>query len=311
MTELKSEKEVSDKNDLPDSNTGKNNAGKNDLSDQKLEKTLHEEELDSELKSENRVGGDDISDRFTGTYWQWLRQEFTGWDRLPWFLFGTGVGFQLAILILKPVTWISMVSFVGVFFGMFCCVAMGAGGYNEKGERVASHSVNGLLGSISVIAYIIVNATAGHWWSIFDQLCFFFLIDLELLLTWRTWGRGKNNVIRKLNPKQKILSAVVILIAWAVLYQLGLVLHDSNPVWDALELAIGATASWLCFRRYTETYSYWLISDVINVILWMTTLQQGISSASLSMLAMTVFYLATAIMGKLNWKPTTDISSKS
>lgn len=310
MTELKSEKEVSDKNDLPDSNTEKKDMSKNDLSDQKSEKTLHEKEFDSELKSENRADEDDVADRFTGTYWQWLKQEFTGWDRLPWFLFGTGVGFQLAILILKPVTWISVVSFVGVFFGMFCCVAMGAGGYNEKGERVASHSVNGLLGSISVVAYIIVNAEAGHWWSIFDQLCFFFLIDLELLLTWRTWGRGKNNVIRKLNPKQKILSVVVILIVWAGLYQLGLVLHDSNPVWDALELAIGATASWLCFRRYTETYSYWLISDVINVILWMTTLQQGISSASLSMLAMTVFYLATAIMGKMNWKPT-DMSSKS
>lgn len=310
MTALKSEKEVSDKNDLPDSNTGKKDMSKNDLSDQKSEKTLHEKEIDSELKSENRADGDDVTDRFTGTYLEWLKQEFTGWDRLPWFLFGTGVGFQLAILILKPVTWISIVSFVGVFFGMFCCVAMGAGGYNEKGERVASHSVNGLLGSISVVAYIIVNAEAGHWWSIFDQLCFFFLIDLELLLTWRTWGRGKNNVIRKLNLKQKILSVVIILIAWAGLYQLGLVLHDSNPVWDALELAIGATASWLCFRRYTETYSYWLISDVINVILWMTTLQQGISSASLSMLAMTVFYLATAIMGKMNWKPT-DMSSKS
>lgn len=65
MTELESEKEVPDKNDLPDSNTGKKNMSKNDLSDQKSEKILYEKEIDSELKSENRVNGDDVTDRFT------------------------------------------------------------------------------------------------------------------------------------------------------------------------------------------------------------------------------------------------------
>lgn len=255
-----------------------------------------EKEKDISTASKNQ-------NRFEGSYFKWLKEELTGWDRFPWWLFGTGVGFQLAILILDKITWISIVSFIGIFFGMWCTVAMGAGGYNAEGERVSSHAINGLLGSISVLAYVIVNLSAGHWWSVLDQLCFFFLIDVELLLTWRTWGQGNNNIIKALSKRGWIIVIITILAAWFVLYHLGIILNDSNPIWDALALSIGAVASWLCFRRYSTTYTLWLISDCVNVILWLTALQKGYSQASLPMLAMTIFYLATAIMGKFNWRP--------
>lgn len=39
-------------------------------------------------------------ERFEGNYFQWLKEELSGWDRLPWAVFGGGVGFQLAILLL-------------------------------------------------------------------------------------------------------------------------------------------------------------------------------------------------------------------
>lgn len=244
--------------------------------------------------------------RFIGSYLQWLKRELSGWDRLPWMIFGLGIGFQFALWLMKPITWLSTLTFIGIFFGFWCTVAMAAGGYNYAGERVATHSINGLLGAISVVAYIIVNFQAGHWWSILDQLCFFFLIDLELMVTWRTWGQGKNNVIKGLTKRGWIYVIATIIIAWIVLYYVGLVLKDTNPVWDSLELAIGATASWLCFRRYSTTFTLWLASDIINIILWFTTVNQGISDASVAMLAMTIMYFIIAIIGKFNWKPTID-----
>ena len=96
---------------------------------------------------------------------------------------------------------------------------------------------------------------------------------------------------------------VVILAAWFVLYYVGIYLHDTNPLWDALALAIGGTASWLCFRQYSTTYTLWLISDFVNIALWFTALKDGYSQAALPMLAMTLFYLATAVVGKINWRP--------
>ena len=241
-------------------------------------------------------------ERFEGAYLQWLKAELTGWDRFPWALFGAGVGFQLAILLLDPINWISIVSFIGIFFGMWCTVAMGAGGYNAKGERVSSHAINGLLGTLSVAAYVTINLSAGHYWSVLDQLVFLFLIDLPLLKNWRTWS-GKSASIKGLTKTGWGYAIAAILVAWVVLYYVGVYLHDTNPVWDALALAIGGTASWLCFRQYSTTYTLWLISDFVNIALWFTALKDGYSQASLPMLAMSMFYLLTAIIGKINWRP--------
>lgn len=247
-------------------------------------------------------------DKFTGNYFQWIKQEMQGWDTFPWALFAFGVGFELATLLLGTINAIAIVTFVGTFFGMWCTVAMGAGGYDKDGNRVVSHAINGLLGAISVLAYVYVNYKAGHWFSIVDQLIFFSLIDVELMATWRTWGRGKDSAVRVLSKKGWIYTIVSMLVAWGVLYELGLVLQDSNPIWDSLVLAIGATASWLCFRRYSTTYTLWLVEDVVNIILWATALHAGYSQAALPMLVMTLFYFATAIMGKINWKPRKAIS---
>lgn len=243
-------------------------------------------------------------ERFEGNYFQWLKEELSGWDRLPWAVFGGGVGFQLAILLLNKINWISILSFIGIFFGMWCTVAMSAGGYNSKGERVSSHAINGLLGAISVFAYVIINLSAGHYWSVLDQLVFLFLIDLPLLVSWRTWN-GASTEIKGLTKQGWLYVIVAILVSWFVLYHVGILLNDTNPVWDALTLAIGGTASWLCYRKYSTTYTLWLISDFVNITLWFTALKNGYSQAALPMLAMSIFYTATAIIGKINWRPNT------
>lgn len=250
---------------------------------------------------------DSKSDKFSGNYFQWIKSELTGWDTLPWAMFTFGVGFELALLFTNPINWQSLVTFVGVFFGMWCTVAMSSGGKDKDGNRVISHSINGLMGAVSVFAYIAVNAFAGHWFSVIDQLIFFFLIDVELMFTWRTWGRGANQGVKTLSSKGWVYVIIAILVAWAVLYPVGIQLQDTNPLWDSLTLAIGGTASWLCFRRYTQTYSLWLCSDFVNIVLWFTTLQQGFAPATaLPMLVMTLFYLATAIYGKFIWRVSTN-----
>ena len=243
-------------------------------------------------------------DKFTGSYFQWLKQELTGWDRFPWGLLFFGVGFELSTTIAAPITWQSIVAFIGIFFGMFCVVAMSAGGYDTDGNRVVSHAINGYFGAVSVIAYIIVNINAQHYFSVIDQLFFFFLIDVELMFTWRTWGRGKNSEIRQLKVKQWVLAVAVILGLWLVLYHIGQIpaLGEHNALWDSLALAIGSVASYLCFRRYTETYSLWLISDVVNIALWFSALQHGYSAQSLPMLIMTLFYFVSAIYGRIVWR---------
>lgn len=250
--------------------------------------------------------------KFTGNYFQWLKYQFAGWDRWPWFLFGIAVGLQSMNLALNQITWISVVSWIATIFGSLCTVAMCAGGVDElTGKRVTSRAVNGLLGAISVVGFIIVNASMNHYFSIVDQLIFFCLIDVELMFTWSTWGRGKNAEIKKLSNKGYVYTVIAMAIAWGVLYYVGLLLNDQQPVWDSLVLAMGAVASWLCFRRYSLTYKIWLCSDVAQVLLFVTTvMQQGWSAQGLAMAMNYAFYFGTAIVGLINWKPTTAADVK-
>lgn len=241
--------------------------------------------------------------KFTGTYFQWIKHQLTGWDTFPWALWGFGIGFELALLLTNKITPLAIISFIGVFFGMWCTVAMSSGGTDANGNRVISHSINGLLGAISVIAYVYVNWTAGHWFSVLDQFAYFFLIDFGLMINWRTWGHGENGgKMNELSKKGWAIVTAIILIGWFAFYHLGVVLNDSNPIWDSLTFAIGATASWLCFKRYTSTYTLWICSNIVNLVLWFTALQAGYSQSALVMLVMNVFYMATAIYGKFVWK---------
>ena len=47
--------------------------------------------------------------KFIGTYWQWLKRELSGWDRVPWLIFGLGIGLQLGILIFNPIRQLSKI----------------------------------------------------------------------------------------------------------------------------------------------------------------------------------------------------------
>lgn len=243
-------------------------------------------------------------EKFKGNYFQWIKEELSGWDTFPWVLFGFGAGLQVMSFALNPINWISVVTLIGTMFGMLCTVAMCAGGY-VNGKRVISRSINGLLGGVSVIAFIITNLSMGHYFSVIDQLVFFFLIDVELMVTWRTWGRGKNQEIKKLSNKGYSLAGISMLIAWVILYFVGIQLNDQQPIFDSLVLAMGAVASWLCFKRYSLTYKIWLLSDLVQIGLFVATIvQAGFTQASLAMILNYGFYFATAIVGLINWKPT-------
>jgi len=248
--------------------------------------------------------------KFTGTYWQWIKDELSGWEPFAWGLYGFGMGLNTMSFVSSPITVLAIVAFVSVAFGFLCTVAMAAKGWKKfvasdgttKEKLVTGRSINGLLGAISVIGYIIVNVVAGHWWSVLDQLVFFFAIDLSMMIHWRTWGRGDEGEKVK-NPTilQWGLIVLAILVSWAILYPLGIYLHDTQPLVDALVLAIGGTASVLYVKRFTGTYVLWIASNLVNVVLWFAALMSG-TAVALPMLIMTGLYMASSIYGKVNFR---------
>lgn len=256
------------------------------------------------------TGATSGASKFTGTYLEWIKDELSGWEPFAWGLYGFGMGLNTMSFVLSKIDLMAIISYVAIAFGFLCTVAMAAKGWKrftdvdgvERQKLVTGRSINGVLGAISVVGYVIVNAAAGHWWSVLDQLIFFFAIDLAMILQWRTWGRGDEGSKLK-NPSQHqwIGIIVTILVAWAVLFPIGFYLKDSQPVTDSLVLAIGATASLLYVKRFTGTYVLWIASNLVNVVLWAQAFATG-KPASLAMLTMTLLYMASSIYGKINFR---------
>lgn len=247
-------------------------------------------------------------DSYKGNYWNWLKMQFTDLDRFAWLLYGIGMGFQFALYISQPLTLMSTIAFVAIGFGFLTTIMMAAKGWVKTKESngsikehlVSGRSVNGLLGAISVIGYIIVNVSAGHWWSVIDQLIFFFAIDLAMIVKWRTWGNGDDEPTKDANFKDWLLIAFAILVGWGILEPVGVWLGDTQPVVDSLVLAFGAVASILYVKRNSASYLVFMGANVINIILWVGAMQKGLSPEAPAMLSMTILYMISSAYGYYN-----------
>lgn len=225
---------------------------------------------------------------FKGNYFQWIvNQVKTGMNTPATAIWFFGVGFQLALLLTGTINLLTIITFLASTIGLLCTVML----MNGK-------PINGLFGFISAFGFIFVNWQAQHWWSCLDQVVFIVAIDLPLMINWRKWDSDFEEKVRTLNKKGWIVAIISILILWGLLYPAAIYLHDSQPLIDALVLAVGAVASVLCFLKFNNTYTLWLFSNIINVILWFASLQNGNVQTALPMLVTTILYMSTAIYGK-------------
>ena len=220
-------------------------------------------------------------------YIKWLRDEIKSINTAGFVMLAFMIGVQLALLLSSDISTKTLITFVATIIGSACTVYMMIG-----------RPINGLLGLISAIGFIYIHYTAGHYASVLDQLVFVALIDVPLLIKWRTWGHRVEGGVKFLTRRGWLLTIVGMLAAWAVATYAYTQLGDTNPLWDSLSLTIGAIASIYVFKGYGDSYTLWLLSDFANIALWATALAANYSSSALPMLLTMSFYLATALYGR-------------
>ena len=221
------------------------------------------------------------------SYLKWLGTELKSINAAGGVMLAFIVGVQLAFYLSAPITGLSTITLVATLVGSACTVYMAMG-----------KPINGLLGLISAIGFIYINWTAGHYASVLDQLVFVALIDLPLIFTWKTWGHKVENGVKFLTKTGWLLTIAFILAAWYPMMLAYQTLGDTNPLWDSIVLIIGAMASLYVFKGYGDSYTLWLLSDFVNIALWVSALFAGYSASSLPMLLTMSFYLATALYGR-------------
>ena len=220
-------------------------------------------------------------------YFKWLIEEIKSINVTGGVMLSFIIGVQLAFYLSNPITLLSTITLIATLVGSACTVYMMIG-----------KPINGLLGLISAIGFIYINWSAGHYASVLDQLVFILLIDLPLILTWRNWGDRVKNGVKFLTNRGWFATFATMAILWTPMAWVYTQLNDTNPIWDAIVLIIGATASLLVFKGYGDSYSLWLLSDAVTIILWFTAFMDGYSASALPMLLTMLFYLMTALYGR-------------
>ena len=221
------------------------------------------------------------------SYLKWLGKELRSINTAGGVMLAFIIGVQLALYLSAPITGLSTITLVATLVGSACTVYMALG-----------KPINGLLGLISALGFIYINWSAGHYASVLDQLVFVALIDLPLIFTWKTWGHKVENGVKFLTKTGWLLTIAFILAAWYPMMLAYQTLGDTNPLWDSIVLIIGAMASLYVFKGYGDSYTLWLLSDFVNIALWVSALFAGYSASSLPMLLTMSFYLATALYGR-------------
>lgn len=212
-------------------------------------------------------------------YLIWLKDELKSINTAGSIMLAFIIGVQLAFFLTSTITTLSVITLIATLMGSACTVYMMIG-----------KPINGLLGLISAFGYIYINWTAGHYASVLDQIVFVLLIDLPLIFTWKTWGHRIENGVKFMKLRGWVLTIISMLILWWPITLIYTKLGDTNPLWDALTLIIGAAASILVVKGYGDSYSLWLLSDAVMIVLWATALVAGYSASSLPMLLTITFY---------------------
>ena len=158
----------------------------------------------------------------------------------------------------------------------------------------AAKSVNGVLGILSALCFIIVGFNAKNYLSIGEQVAYMITLDIPVLLS-ANWNINMASKIRQFSAR----SWFVALAATAVVYLLsgyliGHLTDDPRPWIDAISFSISLTAGVICFLRFNNQYFWWLASGIAQLVLWFISYRQG--SATLAMAINSSIYLINDVM---------------
>ncbi|RRG10841.1 MAG: hypothetical protein DUD32_02530 [Lactobacillus sp.] len=216
-------------------------------------------------------------------YFKFLGHQLKGWPQQNYYLFYFSLGCQIMTLVSTKITPLTIITFIGTTLGVLCVLAINA-----------AKSINGWLGILSAICFIITGFAAKNYLSIGEQLAYVVTLDIPVLLS-ASWNVNMASKIRKFTGKTWVIALVSTAIVYVVSgYLIGAFTDDPRPWVDAISFAICLTAGVICFMRFNNQYIWWVASGVAQMVLWFISFRQG--SATLAMFINSSVYLINDVL---------------
>ena len=216
-------------------------------------------------------------------YLQFLSHQLNGWPQQNYYLFFFSLGCQVMTLVNAPITWLTCLTFVGTTLGVLCVLAINA-----------AKSVNGWLGVISAICFVVTGLAAKNYLSIFEQMAYVITLDIPVLLS-ASWNVNMAAKIRRFTGRSWIIAVTATLVIYLISgWAIGTFTDDPRPWVDAISFAISLTAGVICFLRFNNQYVWWIASGLAQMVLWFISFRQG--SATLAMFINSSIYLMNDVL---------------
>ncbi|WP_430611645.1 nicotinamide riboside transporter PnuC [Enterococcus sp. DIV0876] len=216
-------------------------------------------------------------------YFKFLLHQLKGWPQQNYYLFFFSLGCQIMTLVNQPITFLTVITFLGTTLGVLCILSISA-----------AKSVNGILGIISALCFIYVGFSAKNYLSIGEQIAYMITLDIPVLLS-KEWNHNMAAKIRKFTGKVWLLAIISTVVVYFV--SGGLIQRftdDPRPWVDAIAFSISLTAGVISFLRYNNQYYWWLASGLAQMVLWYISFTHG--SASLAMFVNSSVYLINDVL---------------
>ncbi len=182
--------------------------------------------------------------------------------------------------------WLTIINFISAICGIMCIFFC-----------AKANISNFVFAVINTFVYAIFLFYHKIYGTFALEVLFYMPVNF---ISWYIWAKHRDEKYcektksKKLTIKQNILTGALVLIG-GMIYHIILVKLGGNVAWlDAFTVSIGIIAVILEMFRYKEQYFWWIITDVIAVIMYIVYFDPVY-------LTKKAIYLIMAVIGLINW----------
>lgn len=193
--------------------------------------------------------------------------------------------------------WLTVINFISAVCGVICVF------FTAK-----ANISNFLFATVNTLVYAVYLVYWHIWGTAALEILFYIPMNF---VSWYHWAKYRDEELtqktkaKRLSVTQNVFWAAVV-VAGAAAYHYILVFIDGTEMFgtvqsvkdirwlDAFTLSIGIIATILELLRYREQYVWWIITDVISVVMY-------IIHFDAVYLTKRSIYLVVAVIGIVNW----------
>lgn len=186
----------------------------------------------------------------------------------------------------KNPPWLTIVNFISAICGVICIFFCA--------KASISNYLFGLINTIVYIVYLVFH----HIWGTFGlELLVYLPVNI---VGWMAWAKHRDKIdtektmSKKLTISQSLLSVLAVAALGGVCYLILNQFDGPTKILDAFIASMGLVATVLQFKRYREQYIWWLIQDILAVVMFIVNFDAVY-------LTKKSIYLIMAIIGLYNW----------